>query len=232
MDSPQRAFADAIETDGWAVTGPVVDDGTLSSLRDAVSGAALDGRGGARNLLENARVRALAVSPPMRLLASSVLGPQCFAVRALLFDKTPGTNWKVIWHQDLTIASERRVEVPGFGPWTEKEGVPHVQPPAEVLDAMLAVRLHLDPCGPTNGPVRVISGSHRVGRLSAEAIDELRSLRAPEVCVVETGGVLAFRPLLLHASSPSQQPGHRRVIHIEYAACELPSPLAWHRRVA
>jgi hypothetical protein len=148
MDSPQRAFADAIETDGWAVTGPVVDDGTLSSLRDAVSGAALDGRGGARNLLENARVRALAVSPPMRLLASSVLGPQCFAVRALLFDKTPGTNWKVIWHQDLTIASERRVEVPGFGPWTEKEGVPHVQPPAEVLDAMLAVRPRRRPNNP------------------------------------------------------------------------------------
>ena len=100
-------------------------------------------------------------------------------VRAILFDKTPSANWKVVWHQDLTIAVRERGVVSGFGPWSEKEGVVHVQPPIELLERMLAVRVHLDDCGADNGPVRVLPASHRVGRLSGEAIDEWRKLRAP-----------------------------------------------------
>jgi len=37
-----------------------------------------------------------------------------------------------------------------------------------------------------------------------------------------------MRPLLLHASSASQSPRHRRVIHLEYAAEPLPGGLQWH----
>ena len=36
-----------------------------------------------------------------------------------------------------------------------------------------------------------------------------------------------MRPLLLHASSPSQLPNHRRVIHIDFAAITLPNGLRW-----
>ena len=81
-----------------------------------------------------------------------------------------------------------------------------------------------------NGPVRVLPGSHREGRLSAAQIDALRQ-RVPEVeCTVPAGGVLAFHSLLLHASSPARVPLHRRVIHIEYVAAgwrELPGGLQW-----
>ena len=38
-----------------------------------------------------------------------------------------------------------------------------------------------------------------------------------------------MRPLLLHASSASQSPRHRRVIHLEYAADPLPGGLVWDR---
>jgi hypothetical protein len=38
---------------------------------------------------------------------------------------------------------------------------------------------------------------------------------------------LAMRPLLLHSSLPSANPTHRRVLHFEYAAHNLPSRLAW-----
>lgn len=61
------------------------------------------------------------------------MGPACFAVRALLFDKTPEANWKVVWHQDITIAVRVRAEVAGFATWSEKGGVPHVQAPVELL---------------------------------------------------------------------------------------------------
>jgi ectoine hydroxylase-related dioxygenase (phytanoyl-CoA dioxygenase family) len=225
-------FATIIEQRGWATTRPVLTDDEVVALREAVAPLAVDGRGGARNLLAHTDVRALAASPAARSLAAAVLGDACFAVRGILFDKTPGANWKVVWHQDLSIAARERVEKPGFGPWTEKAGVAHVQPPVTVLEQMLAVRIHLDDCGPENGPVRVIDGSHRCGRLSATQIDELRRTEPERDCLVEQGAILAFRPLILHASAPAILPAHRRVIHIEYAAHELPTPLEWYDRVA
>jgi ectoine hydroxylase-related dioxygenase (phytanoyl-CoA dioxygenase family) len=230
MDLTQ--FVATIEERGWATTAPLLADAEVVALREAVAPLAVDGRGGARNLLVHASIRSLAASPAVRSLAAAVLGDACFAVRALLFDKTPAANWKVVWHQDLTIATRQRVDVPGFGPWTEKGGVAHVQPPVAVLESMLAVRVHLDACGPDNGPVRVIDGSHRHGRLSATQIDMLRRSEVERDCLAEQGAILTFRPLILHASAPATAPAHRRVVHIEYAAAELPAPLEWYERVA
>lgn len=225
-------FQQAITTNGWAVTEPVIDAPTIATLRDSVAPLARSGRGGVRNLLDEPRIAALAASPTIRQFAAAVLGDSCFAVRALFFDKTPNANWKVVWHQDLTVTTQRRVEVAGYGPWTEKAGVPHVQPPIDILEHMLAVRLHLDPCSVDNGPVRVIDGTHCLGRLAPEAIDRIRTEQSESMCLAAEGAVLAFRPLLLHASSPAVRPAHRRVVHIEYAARLLAPPLAWHRQVA
>ena len=227
-----ESFVRSIAEHGWAITPPIIGDSTVAQLRTVVAALATGGRGGARNLLDLAPVAQLVRMPSVRDLASSVLGAECFAVRALLFDKTPEANWKVTWHQDLTVAARERADVAGYGPWTEKAGVPHVQPPVSVLESMLAVRLHLDPCGIENGPVRVLNGSHSLGRLSGPAIDALRQAEPEIDCVVAQGGVLAFRPLILHASAPSSAPRHRRVIHVEFAAGDLASPLDWHRRVA
>lgn len=229
-------FLMAIERDGWATTGPIVPatsiDRVVSDL-PAVAAKRDDGSrrsGGVRDILARPAVRDLASSRPIRSVVELVLGPACFAVRAILFDKTPTSNWKVIWHQDLTIAVERRLETPGFGPWTNKGGVPHVQAPVLLLERMLAVRVHLDPCGVENGPMRVLPGSHRKGRLSSDAIARWRAERTPVGPTVERGGVLVFRPLLLHASSAALVPTHRRVIHIEFAAEDLPAPLQWNTR--
>jgi ectoine hydroxylase-related dioxygenase (phytanoyl-CoA dioxygenase family) len=226
------AFERSIATAGWAVTHRVADANAIAELRDCLAPLAQAGRGGARNLLDEPRIAALAAAPTLRQFAAAILGDSCVAVRAIFFDKTPQANWKVVWHQDLTVATQQRVEVPDYGPWTEKGGVPHVQPPTNILEHMLAVRLHLDPCTADNGPVRVIDGTHRLGRLAPAAIDRLRTEHAESICLVAEGGVLAFRPLLLHASSPATRPGHRRVIHVEYAAQALAPPLRWHRELA
>ena len=229
----QHELAAAIARDGWAVTPPLVPQLEVDVLVAALAPLATDARGGVRNLLDAApAVRALATSPAVRSVAEAVLGPACFAVRALLFDKTPDANWKVTGHQDLTIAVRARASVAGYGPWSEKAGVPHVQPPAELLERMLAVRVHLDDCGADNGPVRVISGSHRAGRLSGGAIDAWRAGADAVDCLAERGAILAFRPLILHASSPARSPAHRRVVHLEFAAEALDAPLEWHSRVA
>lgn len=226
---------DALARDGYTMVADAVDacalDELINELRpisDALSGV----RGGARHLLRTVpAVRTLAQSAALRSIAERSLGPGAMAVRAILFDKTPRANWKVVWHQDLTIAVRERRDVEGFGPWTEKEGVAHVQPPVEVLERMVAVRLHLDDCTESNGPVRVLPGSHRSGRLTPEEVASQRKTRPEIVCTVPRGGVLAFHSLLLHASSPALEPAHRRVVHVEYAGAEwqtLPGGLVWY----
>ena len=172
-------------------------------------------------------VRKLAEAPTIRELVDPILGKGAFAVRGILFDKTPAANWKVPWHQDLTIAVQSKSDIPGFRTWTVKDGVPHVQPPTEVLENMLAVRIHLDDCAESNGPLRVIPGSHSKGRLSARQIKSIQELTSCKSCPVGRGGVLLMRPLLLHASSVASSPNHRRVIHLEFASCRLPSGLRW-----
>ncbi len=228
------AHARSVEDDGFALVPAALASAWIDRLVRAAGRAAARvavSRGGVRDLFGAApEARELAAAPAVRGAAEAVLGQSCFAVRAILFDKTPRANWMVPWHQDLTIAVRAKCDAPGYGPWSTKGGIPHVQPPAAVLERMVAVRVHLDPCGPDDGPLRVLPGSHRAGRLGPAEIEEWRA-RVPEVaCEVERGGLLVLRPLLLHASSPARAPGHRRVIHIEYAAAELAGGLEWHER--
>lgn len=186
-------------------------------------------RGGYRDLFTLLpAVRDLAGHPGIRRWPAAVLGPGCFAVRAILLDKTPGANWKAAWHQDLTISTRERIERPTFGPWSIKAGIPHVQPPVSILENMLTVRIHLDRCGIDNGPIRVLPGSHRHGKLSPGAMSDWGERVATISTPCAAGGLLLMRPLLLHASSASTAPGHRRVIQLEYASGPLPEGLHWH----
>ena len=126
------------------------------------------------------------------------------------------------------MAVAERNDIPGWINWSVKAGVHHVQPPVEFLERMVTLRMQLDDCGPGNGPLRVLPGTHRLGRLSAVKFRELRSNIAEESCIMPAGSVLAMKPLILHASSAAKIPNHRRVIHLEYAPRDLlPPELRW-----
>jgi ectoine hydroxylase-related dioxygenase (phytanoyl-CoA dioxygenase family) len=236
---PPTALGERIACDGFAMVTDVIDESAMATLIEALSvpsaAGAIRGRGetyAIRNLLTDfPALRALAASPAVRGLVEPVLGPNCFAVRGILFDKTPGANWRVPWHQDLTIAVQARLDVAGYGPWSHKSGVTHVQPPVASLERMVAVRLHLDDCDGANGPLLVVPGSHCQGVLSREAVRRWREQVLPVACEVPRGGALLMRPLLLHASGPATRPGHRRVVHLEFAANALAGGLEWHCRV-
>lgn len=229
------AIREQVERDGFAIFEGILSVATVERLIDDVVGIDAQGslrrRSGVfavRNLLDESEdVRKLSDSEVVRELVEPILGADFLPVRGILFDKIPEANWKVPWHQDVTIAVMERVEAEGFGPWSMKADVLHVQPPAYVLERVISVRIHLDPCGEANGALRVIPGSHKNGRIPEEDIGGVRA-RIPEgVCEVGIGGALLMRPLLLHASSPSQAPDHRRVIHLDFAAVELPNGMRW-----
>jgi hypothetical protein len=214
-----------LEQDGFVVVPGVLDVAEVERLCVALGPAKGAGR---RGLMSWPAVAELALSARLLDLVRPHLPAGPRPVRALYFDKSPDANWLVPWHQDLTLAVRERVEAPGFGPWSVKEGVPHVQPPVALLERMLAVRLHLDAADAANGALRVLPGTHRAGRLAAKSIQQLRAERAEHLCEAAAGDALLMRPLLLHASTRSESPRHRRVLHIEFAAFHLPDKLRWH----
>jgi ectoine hydroxylase-related dioxygenase (phytanoyl-CoA dioxygenase family) len=203
----------------------------LTALLEEQRQANPKARGGLRNVLRiSPLATSVASSESILPLVSDLIGGEAFPVRAILFDKTDGANWGVPWHQDLAIAVAEKIETEGFGPWSVKEGVVHVQPPINILAGMVTVRLHLDDCNADNGALRVLPGSHLSGELSSEDIVVWAAKSSGVTCELPVGGALVMRPLLLHASSPAKNPSHRRVFHIEYAATELPNGLKWSER--
>jgi ectoine hydroxylase-related dioxygenase (phytanoyl-CoA dioxygenase family) len=223
-----------IALDGFATYEGVLDAARTTDLIGVVQSRLIQksGRGGVRNLLDIPEVRELVGSEIVRKLVAPVFGEGYFSVRGILFDKNHAANWKVPWHQDVTIAVKKRANSAGYGPWSVKSGVTHVQPPTEVLAGMLSVRLHLDDCPSENGALRVIPRSHLEGKLGEARIDKVISASDPVTCELAAGGALVMRPLLIHASSAATKPGHRRVLHFDFAAEEEPPGglLQWAER--
>lgn len=214
---------------GFQIIDSVLDRATITRLCEALTDSGTASVRGEsvyarRNLLGVPAVADAALDP--RVLA--LTGEATLPVRAIFFDKVPGANWHVGWHQDRAIAVAERKALPGWGPWSVKAGVVHVLPPAAILERIVTVRLHLDHCDETNGPLRVLPGSHAHGILTNTQIAKLRAECAEVVCTVPLGGALVMVPLLLHASSAAQSPGHRRVLHLEFAPPGLlPEGLTW-----
>jgi Phytanoyl-CoA dioxygenase (PhyH) len=231
-----NAYFDDVKNLGFAVVPNVVVDQNIESIiadlaRLPTADSSRDGKMyAARNLLSTVlKVGEFAGAPEIRSLVQGILGNAAFPVRGILFDKVPGANWHVAWHQDQIIPVAQRREVAGFTSWSVKKGVPHVRPPISVLERMLALRIHLDECNAENGTLKVIPSSHKLGLLTDNQIEQMVLTSDPIVCEAGRGAVLAMRPLLLHASAPATSPLHRRVVHLEFAIDLLPGGLEWPR---
>jgi ectoine hydroxylase-related dioxygenase (phytanoyl-CoA dioxygenase family) len=174
-------------------------------------------RAGMRHAMRNENVAAVARDPRLLSMAQDVLGIAAIPFRATLFDKSPTSNWLVVWHQDTALPLRERREVTNWGPWSIKDGVNYAHAPASALEQVLALRLHLDDSVAENGPLRVLPRTHALGVLSDDALHELSTTIQAIDCIVPRGGILAMRPLVVHASSKSQSSAPRRVLHIEYA---------------
>ncbi len=169
--------------------------------------------------------RLLTENGPFGRIATRILG-QCQSVRAVLFDKTPSTNWSLGWHQDRTICVKDRVDVQGYGPWTIKHGLLHVAPPFELLSRMLTMRIHLDDVAGDNAPLIVAPGSHTRQALIGEVEDVVRTC-GTHVCLAAAGDVWLYSTPILHASEAAGAPGRRRVLQIDFSADSLPDGLEW-----
>ena len=205
----------------------VLDDADADAAREELFRG---GEAGTRCLLDQATVRKTVASVRATLVTAGKLPATAVAIQAIAFDKTPEANWKVTWHQDLMFPFARAVRTPGFALASRKDGIDYARPPRTVLESLLAVRLHLDDCDATNGPLRVAPGTHRRGILRSADIAETVARHGETMCLAKAGDALLMKPLLLHASSPAILPKHRRVLHLVYHSGEAIDEV-WHRAI-
>jgi len=168
-----------------------------------------------------------ALSKYLLNFANCYLNGNPILVSAIYFNKTINANWAVAWHQDKTIAVDKRVELPGYKTWTIKDKINCVQPPLAVVENMITFRIHLDAANQTNGCLKVIPGTHKLGILSQSEINQIKNTYPKVACEVDAGDLIVMRPHILHSSQKSSVPENRRVLHLEYSSIKLPEPLAW-----
>jgi ectoine hydroxylase-related dioxygenase (phytanoyl-CoA dioxygenase family) len=174
-------------------------------------------------LKEVPEIQRLIFTTKINNIIAEYFGEDYFVVKSIYFDKPENSNWFVAWHQDLTISVDKKLDLPGFGPWTIKQDQYAVQPPLDILENIFTIRIHLDDTDEKNGALRVIPGSHLSGVQRYSKGPDYEE----ETCRVKRGGIMIMRPLLQHASNRTIGSNRRRVIHIEFSNSKLPYGLAW-----
>lgn len=215
-----------LAVDGFAVLPGLLSAGDIDHVDHELE-ATDERRPGDRSLLD--RPWCLELSERIRCdaRAKSLLPAGAHSVQCTLFAKTSARNWLVGLHQDLTIPVARRIESSACTAWSEKRGKIFVQPPLSVLEQLVAVRLHLDDCDAENGGLRVVPGTHRLGKLRSSAAAAERDRRGELSVSLRRGDAMILQPLLLHASSKATSRRPRRVLHFVFGPPSLPDGLTW-----
>ena len=212
--------------DGFAVIPDVLDQDECVVLDGAVSALGTDSPG-TRNLLAHDWCRALAARLRAHPDVAAAIPDGFIAVQCTYFEKSRDQNWLVPVHQDLSIPVRERVEHPALRGWSEKEGGLFVQPPLALLEQLVALRVHLDPCMEQDGPLQFVPATHTLGKIAAERAAAIKQAGPVVTCTLAPGGVLMMRPLALHASSKAAGTSRRRVLHFVFGPRTLPYGLRW-----
>ena len=211
------------DQNGFNVIKGLVNIDEVEGLRSAVSNLIGENRSGSiRNIEQKSDlVREFVVSERVMQIVKSYIGNTAKLARTILFNKTKYKNWAVAWHQDKTTAVSKSFKDDAWTNWTVKGDVVHAQPPLQVFEKMITLRLHLDETDNTNGCLQVIPQSHKMGILRQSEVNKIVSRSKVLSCCVNAGDILLMHPLLLHASNKATQNCTRRILHMEFSSYQL-----------
>ena len=113
-----------------------------------------------------------------------------------------------------------RADIPGFGPWSVKQGLLHVEPPFALIEAMRTMRIHLDPVPRDNAPLLIAPGSHRLGRIPRASSRQWSNAAAPRTAS-PMRAMSGFYATPIVCVSP--QAAARRVLQVDFSA-QAPPP--------
>ncbi|MEP6850122.1 MAG: phytanoyl-CoA dioxygenase family protein [Acidobacteriota bacterium] len=201
---------------GFCIKDAIFTGSECDSILSAIGASSARSRAGVRNLMSIPAIADVACDRRLLDIGAELMGNELIPYKATLFEKTGKSNWLVAFHQDTALPVRSIPAAEGWGPTSQKSGVAFSHAPTSVLTRILAIRIHLDPSGHSNGPLRVIPNSH-TRRFGDDEFEKVKRSMPEIKCCVGRGGVIAMSPLLIHASSKSESDLPRRVLHIEYA---------------
>src|SRR5689334_12222908 len=98
----KMTWPEIIERQGFALIPSVFTEAEMDRILDQIDQISpRRSRAGVRHAMSLSPVADLARA--LLGLACDVLGPSAFPFRATLFDKSPRSNWLVVWHQDTAL---------------------------------------------------------------------------------------------------------------------------------
>ena len=223
-----------LEKNGFSVLADLYSDKEINGILACIENAKKEGDSfmktkdlfAIRQLIKNVPELAdLLFNKKLTDLISDLSESEYFLTKAIYFDKPSESNWFVAYHQDLSISVDLKTELENYSNWTFKKGQYGVQPPINILQDTITIRIHLDKTDKNNGALKVIPKSHLKGIIRADSKDW--NLENEFICEVEKGGAMLMKPLTLHASNRTTNGKKRRVIHLELNKHNLAKPLAW-----
>ncbi|WP_299126235.1 phytanoyl-CoA dioxygenase family protein [uncultured Winogradskyella sp.] len=223
-----------LEENGYSVLADLYSDNEISGILACIENTEQDGNSfmktkdlfAIRQLIKNVpELSKLLFNRKLTELIADLSESEYFLTKAIYFDKPSESNWFVAYHQDLSISVDIKADLENYKNWTFKKGQHGVQPPIEILQDTITIRIHLDKTDENNGALKVIPKSHLMGIVRADSKDW--NIENEFVCEVEKGGAMLMKPLTLHASNRTTNRKKRRVIHLEFNKHNLTEPLAW-----
>ncbi|SDE31926.1 phytanoyl-CoA dioxygenase family protein [Pedobacter soli] len=235
MKKHQEEISDA----GFTVMNSIYTAEELDKIIEIIDSADVDGSNFRKSedlfairqfIKEIPGINNLIFTPALKMVIGQLFGSDYFLVKSIYFDKPENSNWFVAYHQDLTISVNKKVALPGFGPYTIKQNQFAVQPPLNILEQNFTIRIHLDNTDEDNGALKVVPKSHSKGIYRPENINW--DTETEVSCNVKRGGMMIMKPLLLHSSGRTTNNKKRRVIHLEFSNMMLPKELQWSEYMA
>lgn len=216
MHNSLNPYLDELESEGYSLVKGFFRKSEIKALEDSLPS------------VQNTRF-CLDKIPALRTYAEKIKKElsrnyrHLFFNRSIFFNKSADKNWAVLWHQDLTVCVKEQIDIESYGPWSLKEGIPHVQAPFQILNKMITTRLHIDDTSSSNGALKVIPRSH----FKIHSREGIKELEHNSITIdAEKGDLLLMKPLLLHSSESSHELSHsRRILHLEFLSQNLEKPL-------
>lgn len=224
----------ALEENGYSILSNLYSSKEIDKILNCIENAEQEGNSflktkdlfAIRQLLKNIPELAnLLFTNQLIALLFELFESEYFLTKAIYFDKPIDSNWFVAYHQDLSISVDRKAELGSYTNWTYKKEQYGVQPPIQILQNTVTLRIHLDKTDKDNGALKVIPKSHLKGIIRVDSEDW--SGENEHICEVEKGGAMLMKPLTLHASGRTLNGQRRRVIHLEFNQHQLAEPLNW-----
>lgn len=223
-----------LEENGYSILEGLYYESEVNEILDCIENTEQNGSSfmktkdlfAIRQLINNIpELKKLLFNKKLTELISNLSKSEYFLTKAIYFDKPSESNWFVAYHQDLSISVDKKADLKNYSNWTFKKGQYGVQPPIEILEDTITIRIHLDKTSKKNGALKVIPKSHLNGIVRNDSKDW--NTENEFVCEVEKGGVMLMKPLILHASNRTTNRKKRRVIHLEFNKHYLTEALAW-----